>query len=338
LAEQVDELVTIEGTVIAGLSPVVTAALIVGDSELPIERRDTFTLLAKDGRRIEIEPAKNPVMRPLRKVSGPWREISEHPVRPTGDFYPDGHVKLRGEWLVPGESIVVIGYVKAHDFVPDTGGHRDAPERQISLVRAIAIGVGDDAADDAKQAMKDRERDIAKRAKPKSPPKSTGYAWLAIVALVWAALLVFVDRSGEAETLGLALTSLIFALLLSWRALPTEKFPGGAVDDEEVADPNTMLWFNAVVYLPVVLILFWLGGGEEPGKRNGITNAGWILLGALPLWKVSIGLLAKPRAVNGSQIELPANRAWRWIIVFGLFATWIASLVMGIPFMSADGT
>ena len=323
-------------------SPLVTAALIVGDGELPLEHRATFVLETDDGRRIDIEPAKNPVLRPVRKEAGPWRQIEQHPARPTGDFHPDGHVKLRGEWIVPGERVVVIGYVKEHDFVPDTGGHRHAPERQISRVRAIAIGCGDDPADAANDAMRAREKRIEEQlesAMQLEPKSSAGaYAVFAIVAAVTSVLLVVFDRARQTQTFGLAMTGAIFALLFLWRSSPVELVPGGAVDEEEVTDPNTMVWFHVVLMIPLTLVLFWLGGDEaEPGKRNGITNAGWILLGPIPIWKIGFAMLSKPRAEKGSQAQLPIQPWRRWLLLLGLLAIWIASIVMAVPYFEGDG-
>src|SRR5687767_2716211 len=122
--EKRDELVTIDGIVdgdAAGQAVVVDAVLAVADAELPVELRRTFHVRTNDGRRDEIELAKHPVVHPVRKASGPWSEIEQHAVRPTGDFAPDMHVKVRGAWISPGEPISVIGYAKEHDFVPDTG-------------------------------------------------------------------------------------------------------------------------------------------------------------------------------------------------------------------------
>jgi uncharacterized membrane protein YphA (DoxX/SURF4 family) len=335
-----DELVTIAGTVLgepSDRSPIVTAVLIVGDGELPLEHRQAFDIETADGRRITIEPAKNPVLRPVRKASGPWREIGQHPARPTGDFHPDGHLKLRGEWIVPGEPIVVVGYAKEYDFVPDTGSHRAAPERQISLVRAIAIGVGDDAADDVKKAIKDRDKAIADAAKPKRPLDSTKWAWLTIIAVIVAVLFVIIDRRTQAQTLGLGLATTIFALLFFWRASPTEHFPGGAIDEDEVTDPGTMVGFMTILFLPIVIVLFFLAGTDEPGKRNGVTNAGWLMMGLFPLFRIVMGVIAKPRAENGSQVLLPASPLRRWILILGLIATWIASLALAVPHLSGDG-
>ncbi len=331
MREGQDELITLEGRVLGdpdARSPVVTAALVVGDGELPIEHRASFELELASGRRVTIEPAKNPVIRPERKVTAPWRELEQHPVRPTGDFHPDGHVKLRGEWLVPGERIAVTGYVKGHDFVPETGTHREAPERQVSLVRAIAIGVGDDAAGDVKKAMKDREKAIAEARKPKAPPSSTKWAWLSIL---------IIDQRTHAQTLGLALATSIFALLFFWRASPTQHFPGGAIEVGEVTDPGTMVGLMTVLLAPIVIMLFFLAGTDEPGKRNGMTNAGWLMLGLFPLFRIVMALIAKPRAENGAQVLLPASPIRRWILILGLLATWIASLALAVPHMSGDG-
>ncbi|MDQ3339744.1 MAG: hypothetical protein M4D80_31670 [Myxococcota bacterium] len=340
MREEQDELVTLEGRVIGDAearSPVVTAALVVGDSELPFDHRAAFEIELASGRRVTIEPAKTSVIRPERKVTGPWRELAKHPVRPTGDFHPDGHVKLSGEWIVPGERIAVIGYVTGHDFVPETGTHREAPERQVSLVRAIAIGVGDDAADDVKKAIKDREKTIANARKPKAPPSSTKWAWLSIFAVVAAVLFVIIDRRTHAQTLGLALATSIFALLFFWRASPTQHFPGGAVDEGEVTDPGTMVGLMTVLLAPIVILLFFLAGTDEPGKRNGMTNAGWLMLGLFPLFRIVMAVIAKPRAENGAQVLLPASPLRRWILILGLLATWIASLALAVPHMSGDG-
>ncbi len=110
-----DELITLTGKVVGAASdrsPIVKAALVVGDNELPLEHRADFEIETTDGRRVTIEPANNSVIRPERTVTGSWRELGQHPARPTGDFHPDGHVKLRGEWIVPGEPLSVTGYVK----------------------------------------------------------------------------------------------------------------------------------------------------------------------------------------------------------------------------------
>lgn len=337
MREQRDELVTIEGIVVGAAtdrSPVVTAALVIADGALPIEHRASFDVELRDGRRVTIEPAKNPVIRPTRKHAGPWRELEHHPVRPTGDFHPDGHVKLRGEWIVPGEPVVVVGYVKEHEFVPETGGHREAPERQVALVRAIAIGVGEDAAADVKKAVKDREREIEARATPKPDASNTTWAWRALGAFVLAALFVFVELRWHSGTTGLALTCVIFGLLFGWRASPTQMFPGGAVDKDEVTDPGTMVGFLGILLVPLVIVLFLVGGAE---KRDGVASAGWIMLGLFPIGRIVLGMLAKPRAEAGSQVELPASAIRRWILVLGLIATWIAAIALVAPHVSGDG-
>lgn len=342
MREKKDELVTLAGRVVGATtdrSPIVTAALIVGDGELPLEHRQAFVLETDDGRRIEIEPAKNPVLRPVRKEAGAWRTLENlHPTQPTGDFHPDGHVKLRGEWLVPGERVVVIGYVKEHDFVPDTGGHRQAPERQISRVRAIAVGCGDDPVDAAKDAMKARDKAIEEAGQPKPEVGAAKFTAYAIIAVAIAGLFVVLDRALHTETIGLALATSIFALLFFWRASPVVHVPGGAVDDEEVTDPGTMLGFNLLLMIPITIMLFWLGGDPtEPGKRNGITNAGWLMMGLFPLWRIAVALISKPRAEKGSQVLLPASAIRRWILILGLVAIWIATLVMVAPYWKGDG-
>ena len=184
-----DELVTIEGTVDGALVPFVDAVIEAG-GEVPIEHRANFALVTNDAQRITIELAKNPHVRPTRKVHGTWSEIQQHVVKPIGDFHPELRVTLRGEWIEPGERICVIGYAKAHDFVPDTGTHREAPERRLSLVRAIAIGVGDDALKHAKKAFDERAKNIDARSKPRETASNTHVAWLLIACFALAIFLV----------------------------------------------------------------------------------------------------------------------------------------------------
>jgi hypothetical protein len=334
-----DELVTIDGRVdgdATGRAPYVNAALVVGgDGELPLGHREDFVVIAGDGKRVTIELAKNPVLEPARKASGAWSEMEKHPARPTGDFHPDGHVKLHGDWVLPGDAIRVIGYVKEHVFVPDTGGQREAPEQQISVVRAIAIGVGEEAAEDAKKAFERREREIEERKKPKPRPSDGKFTRAAILALFLGVALFVIDfASARAGTAGFGLIAVICSLLFAWRAWPTIPFPGGAADEDDTMESGPIAFVTMLLIVLTAAICFAITG--EARKRAGATAASWLLFGLFPLIQILRGMLAKPRATPGYQIHLPARPLHRFVLVLGLVATWIAALVMAIPSMTAD--
>lgn len=157
-----------------------------------LEHRDRFDVRTDDGARIVIELARHPVIRPERAVTGRWRTLAQHPVQPTRALQPDDRVALRGTWIAPGERVSVIGYAKEQEFVADSGGPREAPERQLRLVRAIAIGIGTHAVREAKRAYEQRLNEIAKRgvAQPHSRSPSIVWAKLIIVSFVIGVVLV----------------------------------------------------------------------------------------------------------------------------------------------------
>lgn len=327
-------MVTLEGTIEDEPRAVYARVTIhaSGAEDLTVERNAAkLTLRTAEGRRITVTCAPQMVAQPRRELAGPWRELVAHPVAPDGNFHPDGHVRMRGVWVVPGDRVCVIGEVTDEDFVPDTGGQREAPEREVSKVEVVAIGVGDDAAADARDALARYEK-AARPVAPKQPRDPRMIVLSVATALgVLAAGLIGVDLATHAGTLGAGLTVAFSGLLFYWCAAPKlTHFPGGARDAEGGDDnePVPYAVVTSIVAIPCAAILAPFGDTE--GARNAGGAGGLVLIGILPLWKVWSAVLMKPRAVAGAQVMLPADATRRRIVLVGMLVVYLASVVVAI--------
>lgn len=124
-----------------------------------------FVLVTADGLRVDVEVTPEVAVVPARQISGPWREIRDHATRPRSAavLHEDGHVKLTYGIVAVGDRVSVIGAEREHRFVPDTGGPREAPARELRSIQAIVIGVGASARRDA-EARLAQARDAEQRA------------------------------------------------------------------------------------------------------------------------------------------------------------------------------
>ncbi len=333
-------MITIDGTVgDAARAPLVDASLVAaGDDERhPVRHRGELVVVTDDGRHIEVALPEDVVVRPSRTVRAPWHELRRHPARPEGSFHADGHVKLKGVWLLPGEPIRVIGAATAHEFVDDTGGPREAPRQQVRALAAVAIGAGDDSRDQADRAFREVEKRTRRgqRDGAMSPRIPTVGA---IVFAVAAVGLIALEIAKGRGTLGLGVSAAWLAALWTWWAVPHAPFPGGAHEkngDDDVG-PLSHAILSTVLVLPVGVLFAILA--DAPAKKNAGGCAAIAMLGIWIVWSLWKGVLLRPRAVPGSQVYLPRDPVVRWAVLVVILLAFVASLVLAIPEMEGDSS
>ena len=328
--------VTIDGTVTAeGAHAVYVDAklLVAGAADQRLrDQRTKFAVRTAAGEKITVKFAAGASVQPERDAEGPWREIKQHPTHPTGDFHPDGFVRLRGSWLVPGEHVRVIGRVTEADFVPDTGGEREAPEQRVTAIEALAVGVGEDAAE---QVIAAKERYVEATTPAPARAKTDPRVWL--VRATWSLsiaslVLIGLEPLAHAKTLGLGLTVGFCALLFVWWSAPDlVAFPGGASSDATPESPDVVVGLCTFLLLVVGVFSTLLAHGNQ---RIAAGAAGLVFIGLMPIGNLLSIAVPKPRAVPGKQMLLPAGALRRRIVVGGTIVVFIASIVAVIVAMS----
>lgn len=308
------------------------------DDDVRHVRERELLILTADGRNVIVNANLAGEIRPERAIDGPWRELGQHPTRPPGTYHPDGHVKLKGRWIVPGDRIYVIGQATGHAFVPDTGGLRDAPQREVARIQAFAIGVGDDATNEAHEGLADMRKRAEQARKRASPQRIPWPLVVSIAFFVAAAALFITEVITSAGLFGLGLTCVFNGLLCAWWASPLQMFPGGAwkPDHEDDTTPPliTMMATTGSLALTVPMMFFL----EDAAVRNAMSCMILMMVGVLVVGKLWLfGVLPKPRAEPGEQVHLPANKVMRWVLLVGLLVIVIVAAIIAFPGMSGMG-
>lgn len=284
-----------------------------------VEHLEPFDLEQGEGQLVRVQLAQQLRIEPVETREAKWGDVENEPeLASLRGNAPGPHVEVevrhsRVENGAKVELLVQDDDVE-HVFSATTGGHRDAPTRQLATVTARVVASGPDAATIVDRMLATDAPKPAPKEKPRAPSRLEPTPSLTPVGLLVVATLLLLAGIGlkfTALSVDLALLGVILAIggITSWALARVPQFISdgrvvGKLGDSAPGRVVVILLIFPISIIGMVMFADVQALWQDPNPTNptSVYNVSWVSTFCLAAWSLSVAYVALTRGNSEARL------------------------------------